>query len=171
MDYMASVELALKNEKTEMEFYRHEASRSRNSLARAMFDQLARDEEEHMTRIRELHEKLVSAGNWPEDVPIQVAGTNIRQVLDETLQKAGSSGDHDDDDLKALQKAAEFEAKGAEFYADLAASCVNPMEKNFFEFLAGIEREHRLSIMDSLAYLEDPEAWMMQHGRAGLDGA
>ena len=145
MDYMASVELALKNEKTEMEFYQHEASRSKNSLAKAMFDTLARDEEEHMNR--------------------------IRKVLDQTVSKAGSSVDHDDDDLKALEKAAEFEAKGAKFYADLAATCENPMEKNFFEFLAGIEREHRLSITDSLAYLEDPEAWMMQHGRAGLDGA
>lgn len=171
MDYMASVELALKNEQTEMEFYRNEASRSKNQLAKAMFNQLAKDEEEHMNRIRELHEKLTAEGKWPADVAIQVAGTDIRKVLDQTVSKAGSSEDHDDDDLKALQKAAAFEAKGAKFYADLAATCENPMEKTFFEFLAKIEREHRLSINDSIAYLEDPEAWMMAAGGAGLDGA
>lgn len=171
MDYMASVELALKNEKTEMEFYLNEASRSKNELAKAMFHQLAKDEQEHMNRIRELHQKLTADGKWPADMPIQVAGTDIRKVLDETVQKTGSAKDHDDDDIAALEKAAEFEAKGAKFYTDLAGSCDNPMEKNFFEFLAGIEREHRLSIKDSLAYLEDPEAWMMQAGRAGLDGA
>jgi len=58
MKYMASFDLALKNEKSEMDFYLNEAARSRNQLAKAMFNTLARDEEEHIIRIRALHEKL-----------------------------------------------------------------------------------------------------------------
>jgi rubrerythrin len=171
MERMPSIELALKNEKTEMEFYQNESRRSKNPLARTMFENLAKDEEEHMTRIQALHEKLLSSGSWPEDMPIEVQGTNIRQVLDDLVKDSGSKENHDQNDVQALERAAEFEARGAKFYADLAEQCDNPMEKNFFKFLSRIEREHHLSVADSLAYLRDPEAWMMEHERAGLDGA
>ena len=171
MDRMSSIELALKNEKTEMEFYQNEARRSKNPLARTMFENLAKDEEEHMTRIQGLHEKLVSGGSWPQDLPIEVRGTNVREVLEGLLQKQGSHQNHERDDEQALQRAADFEAVGAKFYADLAEQCENPMEKNFFSFLSRIEKEHHLSVVDSLAYLRDPEAWLMEHERAGLDGA
>ncbi len=171
MDYLESIELAMRNEKSEMEFYLNEASRSKNELAKKMFTTLANDEKEHMQRIKKLHDRLVAEGSWPADVPIEVAGTDIKQVLDNLATKVGSKTDHEDDDIQALKKAAEFESKGAAFYSDLAQTCDNQMEKNFFEFLAKIEREHQLSITDSLAFLEDPETWMMQHERSGLDGA
>lgn len=170
MDRMSSIELALKNEQTEMEYYRHEASRSRNPLARAMFETLARDEEEHMKRIRSLQGKLLSQGTWPQDVPIEVAGTDIGEVLHHLVHQAGSHQDHDHDDMAALEKAAEFEGKGAKFYADLSAACSHPMEKSFFKFLATIETEHLRTIQYSIGYLKDPEAWMAEHERSHLDG-
>ncbi len=171
MDRMSSIELALKNEETEMNFYLNEAARSSNPLAKAMFAELARDEHEHMDRIRGLHGKLVSDGAWPADVGIEVAGTNVKQVLEGVVADQGSRSAHDEDDIAALRKAIDFESRGAAFYAELAGACDNPMEAKFFGFLARIEREHHLSLTDSLAYLDDPEAWNMQHGRAGLDGA
>jgi len=171
MEYMASIELALKNERTEKEFYLNEASRSRNPLARAMFEALARDEDEHIERIERLHGRLVSEGSWPQDVQLKVGETEVKKVLDEMVGKVGSSRDHNDDDEAALKKAIEFEAKGSALYSELAKASEGPAEKSFFEFLSRIEREHQLSLTDSLAYLEDPEAWMMQNSRAGLDGA
>ena len=105
MDRMSSIELALKNEKTEMEFYLNESRRSKNPLATAMFQTLARDEKEHMTRIQGLHEKLLAGGGWPRDVRIEVAGTDIREVLDGLVSKTGSAESHDDDDIQALENA------------------------------------------------------------------
>jgi rubrerythrin len=171
MDRMASIEMALKNEQTEMEFYQNEAARSNNPLAKAMFENLARDEQEHKRRISNLHQRLQAEGHWPEEMPIEVAGTDIRQTLDTVVSRRGSADEHDDDDIRALQKAIEFESKGARFYADLAEACDNPMEKNFFQFLARIEREHHLSLTDSLAYLEDPAAWALENEHHTLDGA
>lgn len=171
MDKMATIEMALKNEETEMAYYLNEAKRSKNPLARTMFSMLAKDEEEHMKRIRGLHEKLVADGSWPTDMPIEVAGTDIKKTLDELVGRTGSAEDHNDDDIAALEKAIAFEANGAKTYTDLAAACDNPMEKSFFVFLAGIEREHHLSLTETLAYLKDPSAWMMEQERAGLDGA
>jgi rubrerythrin len=171
MDRMSSIELALKNEDTEMKFYLHEAERSKNPLAKAMFHNLAKDEAEHKARIKGLHDRLVRDGGWPRDMPLQVAGTDIKKTLDEMVRKQGSAEKHDDDDVRAIEKAIVFEQKGAALYAELAEACDNPMENSFFEFLARIEREHHLSLVDSLAYLRDPEGWMLQHEKAGLDGA
>jgi rubrerythrin len=171
MDRMSSIELAMKNEQTEMQYYLNESRRSKNPLAQAMFKELAKDEQEHMQRIRGLHGKLVADGAWPADVRIEVDGTNVKRVLDELVGVEGSATQHDDDDIVALEKAIDFESSGAAFYAELATACENPQEQEFFAFLANIEREHHLSLTDSLAYLRDPEDWMMQHGRAGLDGA
>ena len=71
----------------------------------------------------------------------------------------------------AIQKAIDFEARGEKFYEELAEACENPQEQQFFEFLSEIEREHRLSLVDTLAYLQDPQAWLEQHERITLDGA
>ena len=171
MDRISSIELAIKNENSEMEYYLGHAKRSKNAVARAMFENLAEDEKEHKTRLQGLHEKLISDGSWPKDVSITVAGTHIKSVLDNLANSSDAAADHDDDDIAALKKGAEFEEKGAKFYADLAQACDNPREATFFRFLAKIEREHMISIQDSLFYLEDPEGWMETVGHAGLDGA
>ncbi len=171
MDRMSSIELALMNEKKEMEFYSAQAERSRNHVAKAMFRILARDEKEHMTRIKGLHEKLVADGSWPETASIEVAGTDIREVLDTQIAEAAAGSEHDGDDVEALKRGIEFETNGEKFYAELAETCENPMEKEFFSFLSGIEREHKLSMTDTLEYLENPESWNERHERSGLDGA
>ena len=170
MDRMASIELALQNEKSEMEFYLQEAKRSKNETTKKLFTQIAADEQEHIARIKNLHGKLVSAGNWPEDVPIEVKGTTVREILAALPAKA-SKKSHDDDDIKALNKAIEFEKKGSKFYADLAAACHNRMEKNFFEFLSRIESEHFRSLSDTLLYFTEPESWFREKERSGFDGA
>lgn len=170
MDRMASIDLAIKNEQAEMEFYLEHAKHAANPIARVLFHTLAQDEREHMTRIRVLHEKLITDGSWPADVPIEVAGTNIQRVLAEATRVSRVTNIHEADDIEALKHGAEFEARGAKFYADLAAACDNPQEQKFFKFLSGIEREHLLSIKDSIFYLEDPEGWLESHERQGLDG-
>jgi rubrerythrin len=171
MDRMASIELAIKNEQSEMEFYLDQAKRTANPVTRMLFQTLAHDEREHMTRIRALHEKLVADGSWPGDVPLEVAGTNIQRALGEMTRVSMVTNIHEPDDVTALKRGAEFEAKGAKFYAELAEACDDPQEQKFFKFLAGIEREHLLSIKDSIFYLEDPQGWLEEKEHQGLDGA
>lgn len=170
MDRMPSIELAIRNETAEMDYYLAEAKRSKNPVAKRLFETLAEDEQEHMTRLRALHGRLTADGSWPADVPIEVAGTNVKQVL-ESLGRDRESAAHEDDDIAALNKGIGFEQNGSKFYAELAEACDNPQERKFFSFLAGIEREHMLSIQDSLFYLEDPQGWLEEKERSGLDGA
>ena len=73
MNRMASIELAINNEKAEMAFYNNESERSRNPVAKQLFRTLAGEEEEHMTRIQKLHDRLVADGSWPREVPTPIS--------------------------------------------------------------------------------------------------
>jgi hypothetical protein len=44
------------------------------------------------------------------------------------------------------------------------------MEKKFYEFLAGIEREHRLSLEDTYEYFQDPASWFRVKEKLNVDG-
>ena len=171
MDRMASIELAINNEKEEMAFYNGEAERSKNPVAKALFKTLAAEEEEHMSRISALHKKLVGEGAWPEDVPIEVSGSNVKSALSDFRRDLASTQEHDNDDIAALQKSIESEKGAAELYSNIAKASENPQEVTFFKFLSEIEREHMLSLQDSLVYLQDPQSWLEADGRQGLDGA
>lgn len=171
MDRMASIELAINNEKAEMAFYSNESERSKNPVAKQLFKTLAEEEEEHMTRIKSLHDKLVADGSWPQDVAIEVSGTNVKGVLADFRRDLTSTSAHDDDDIAALKKAIDSEEGAAKLYSELAKTTQNKQEANFFGFLADIEREHRISLQDSLTYLEDPESWLEASEHQGLDGA
>ena len=171
MDRISSMELAISNERTEMEFYQTESARSKNRLAKQMFDTLAADEKAHMKKIGELHQKLVESGEWPADLPLEVSGTDIREQFTAIASDAQSADEHDQDDIAAIRKAISFEAQGAKLYAQLADASANPVEKKFFRFLSLIEREHQLSLNDTLAYFEDPEGWLMEIEGMRLDGA
>lgn len=171
MDRISSIDLAIRNEQTEKEFYLNEARRTSNAVARTLFEELARDEDEHMSRLVTLHGKLKGAGRWPDDVPLEVAGTNVRQKLDSLVRDVGSAARHEVGDIEALRRAEAFEARGAAFYRELAGACADAREKAFFELLSGIEREHLASVKDSIFYLEDPAGWLASKERSGLDGA
>ena len=171
MEKMSSIEMALNNERAEMKYYLEQARRSKNYVAKRLFEMLAYDEKEHMERIRDLHAKLTADGSWPTDVPINLRGTDIKDQINFLMGLKESATEHDDDDIAALQKGAETEARGAEFYKKLAELCTNPQEKKFFTFLSSIENEHYMSIKSSIFYLQDPEGWMEANGRVSIDGA
>ena len=164
MDRISTMEFAIKNETKEAQFYRNEASRSKNSITKALFLSLAEDEEDHIVRIQKLYDTLIADGKWPEDVPIEVAGTNVIEALNEVGRELASSKEHDDDDIAALKRAVDVEKEGEALYVKLAAACENAMERDFFLFLAKIEGQHLKSVLESLLYLEDPEGWNVAHG-------
>jgi rubrerythrin len=166
-----ALEVALNNEMREREFYLKHARRTKNPVGRIMFQEIADEELEHYQRLKDLHEKWEKAEKWPETIPLSVKQTNIQDILQSTLKKVDEMPEADDDDVKALEIATQFEAKGSEFYAELRDACTDPKEKAFFGLLAGIEREHYLSLKDTEEYMKDPESWFTKSEHHGLDGA
>jgi len=164
MDRISTIEFAIKNEANETAIYLAEAERSKNPVARLLFKNLAKDEQEHVEKIKALHAELTASGKWPEDIPIKVAGTDVMKALDLIGKDHASTAAHDDDDIRALRRAVEVEKEGKALYEKLAGTAGTETERNFFEFLARIEDQHLKSVVDSLQYLEDPEGWYLSKG-------
>jgi rubrerythrin len=165
-----SIEVALNNESRERDFYLMHSRRTTNNMGKLMFATLAQDEDEHYKRLVELHAKLSKDGTWPETVPLTVKGSNLQNVLKDFLKKNEKDSPAEIDDKEAIKIAIAFEEKGYAFYAGLRDSVDNPEEKKFFNILAGMEKEHLLSLKDSLLYFEDPVGWFASQEKITLDG-
>jgi rubrerythrin len=165
-----AIVLALNNEMSEREFYLKHAQRTGNPVGKAMFNLIADDELEHYQRLKALHEKWEKNNTWPETVPLTVKQTNLKTVLNEVIRAVDKIPVADADDLDAIKTAVEFESKGIELYTRLSTSSQDPKEKAFFALLAGMEREHFLSLKDTEEYMKDPSSWFTRKEHHGLDG-
>jgi len=170
-DRIDALKVALDNELKERDFYRSQAARTSNSLGRAMFEQIAAEEDEHYQRILALHKTWSEGGTWPETVPLQVGDTKLPATLKNFLAQAKAAAAGDADDLAALREAIAFEEHGASFYARLRDQVTDPREQAFFNLLAKIEEEHYRSLKETLEFLSDPASWFRMKERGGLDGA
>jgi len=166
-----ALEVALKNEMGEREFYLKNAKRTKNPIGKAMFNQIADEELEHYERLKEVHERWERNEKWPETVPLKVKDTIVKNILKDSVKSVDMMPEKDDDDLKAIQTAIDFEAKGVSHYAKLRDNVSDPKEKEFFNLLSRIEHEHYLSLKDTEEYLTDPSSWYVKAEHHGLDGA
>jgi len=166
-----ALEVALNNEMGEREFYLKNAERTKNPIGKAMFQQIADEELEHYERLKEVHERWERNEKWPETIPLKVKDTIVKDILKDSVKNLDKTPERDDDDLKAIQIAIDFESKGTSHYAKLRDNVSDPKEKEFFNLLARIEHGHYLSLKDAEEYLTDPASWYTKTEHHGLDGA
>ncbi|MDZ4165072.1 MAG: ferritin family protein [Smithellaceae bacterium] len=166
-----SLEVALKNERKEREFYLDQAKKTKNPIGKTMFKQIAAEELEHYEKLKELHTAWENKKKWPDTVPLTVNGTDVGRILDDLLNKTKAGEPGEADDLKAIRTAIEFEAAGTKFYERLRDQVTEPKEKEFFGLLARIEHGHFLSLKDTEEYLTNPSSWYLKTEGSGLDGA
>jgi len=166
-----ALEVALENEKRERAFYIENARRTKNPLGRAMFEQIADDELEHYERLRELHKRWEKEDRWPDTVRLSVRKSTVRDLFKKTVGGGGDMPPGDDDDVKAIRTAIDFEARGIQHYADLRDGSSDARERDFFDLLSSMEREHWLSLKDTEEFLTDPVSWYRRTESPGLDGA
>jgi rubrerythrin len=169
-DRLNALKVALNNEMREHEFYLKNAERSKNPVGKTMFQQIAGEELEHYERLKQLHENWQKDKKWPETVPLKVKGTIVRTLVKKAAKNAPAKAKGDADDLKAIQTAIEFEAKGTDYYAKLRDEVGDPKERAFFGLLANIEHEHYVSLKDTEQYMIDPATWFREKEEGGLDG-
>jgi len=170
-DRIKALEVALKNETNERDFYLKHAARTKNEFGKKMFMSIASDEDEHYERIKALHKRLKEKGKWPETLALKVKDTKIKSVLKRmSTLAAGSPKKADSDDLEAVRIAINFEKRGEKFYSDLRDSVAEAKEKTFYGMLADMEREHRLSLEDTRDYFKDPTGWFRIKEKLHVDG-
>jgi len=166
-----ALKLALTNEEKEKEFYLQHAGRTSNEVGKKMFIAIAKDEEEHYRKIEELYNNLKERDGWPDGFSSQISSSKVAEIIDDIIQKSLVSESADVEDEKAVEMAIDFERMAEEFYSELAERADSEEERNFFNMLSSLEREHRLSLEDTLDYFKDPQGWLERKGGRHLDGA
>ena len=161
---------AMNMEKDGREFYLKAAQDSKSSMAKNLFDVLAKEELVHQEIIGEIYEALKSGNQWPEVRITPVHSQNSENIFSAALkdpqqQKAAS------DDLEAVGIALNMEEKSFKLYSGRAKESDAPLEKEFYQALAHEEQKHIVSLRDPEEYLTDPEGWFMARQHITLDGA
>lgn len=166
-DKNTCLQQAIQMEEDGKEFYLRAVSNVTSPSVRMIFEELARQEDFHIRKIREIFaamQKAQALREWitcviPDSRPPAFFGEEARDQA-----KASSS------DLEALRFALQVEEKGIKYYEDLAARSQDKYEKRFYLTLSQEERGHYLRIMDSIEWLSDPEGWNYIKGRGMVDG-
>jgi rubrerythrin len=168
---MNALKFALENEEKEREFYLVNARKTKNQAGKNMFKQIASEEKEHYEVLKKLHDKWEKQKKWPATVPLKVKKSLAGSILKSMAGKKSARIKGNDDDLKVVRTAIDFEARGVDLYTKLEKASTDPREKAFFNLIAGIERTHFLSLRDTEEFLTDPVSWYQNAEKTTLDGA
>jgi rubrerythrin len=74
-------------------------------------------------------------------------------------------------EIDAIQTAMDMENKTYDFYKSQGENAAYDAERDFYQSLAGEEREHRLILLDYYQYLKDPAGWFVKKEHSSLDGS
>ena len=162
---------ALEIEEKGKKYYEKAAATCRNQVGREVFEMLAGYEVQHMDRIREIHDSLKSGEAWSEKLAFFTVVSDLGGVFRDMTAKQKEHIRADTDDVEALGVGIEFESASVKFYEDQLELATEPVEKKFIELMAAEERVHLQLLADMRLYYTDPESWLLEKERAGLDGA
>jgi rubrerythrin len=165
-----ALKFALENEQKERDFYLANARRTKNLAGKNMFKQIADEEKEHYEVLKKLHDQWEMKKKWPTTVPLEVRKSLAGSILKSLSDKKAARLKGNEDDLKAIRTAIDFEARGMALYTKLEKESADPKEEKFFNLIASIEREHFLSLCETELFLTDPATWYQNMEKPILDG-
>jgi rubrerythrin len=164
------LQLAVRMEIDGKEFYQKASQKSSNKLGKGLFQQLANEEDVHRKKFEEIYGALKRGQNWPDVEPPSEKGKKLKSLFSEATKTLGSKVKVAESELEAIKIAMDMESKSYDLYHSRSEESTLPVEKRFYETLAGEERGHHLALLDSLEYLSNPVGWFTKREHWSLDG-
>jgi rubrerythrin len=165
------LQLAVRMEADGKKFYQKASKKSSNKLAKGLFRQLANEEDVHRKKFVEIYKAFKRGQNWPDVEPPSEKGEKIRSLFAEATKALGSNFKAAESEFEAIKIAMDMEVKSYNLYYSRSKESTLPVEKRFYQILAGEERGHHLALLDSYEYLSDPTGWFTKKEHWSLDGA
>ena len=165
------LQLAVQMETDGKEFYQKASRKSSNRLAKELFHQLANEEDMHRRRFEEVYKAIKKGKNWPDVEPASEKGKKLKSLFSEATKALGGKSKVAESELEAIKTAMDMEIRSYNLYHSRSKETTLPVEKRFYETLAGEERGHHLALVGSYEYLSDPAGWFTQKEHWSLDGA
>jgi rubrerythrin len=165
------LQLAVRMEEDGKEFYRKANRKSSSKLAKELFKQLANEEDVHRKKFKEIYKAFQRGQNWPDVEPPSEKGKKLKSLFAEVTKALGSKFQVAESEFEAIKIAMDMEVKSYNLYHSRSKESTLPVEKRFYQTLAGEERGHHLALLDSYEYLSDPAGWFTKKEHWSLDGA
>ncbi len=165
------LQLAVQMEADGKKFYQKASKKSSNKLANELFRQLANEEDVHRKKFEEIYKALKRGQNWPDVEPPSEKGEKIKSLFAEATKALGSNFKVAESEFEAIKIAMDMEVRSYNLYYSRSKESTLPVEKRFYQTLAGEERGHHLALLDSYEYLSDPAGWFTKKEHWSLDGA
>jgi len=164
------LQLAVRTEIDGKQFYLKASRKSSNKLGKDLFQQLAAEEDVHRRKFEQIYTALGRGQSWLDVEPPSEKGKRLRSLFSEATKALGSKVKAGESELEAIRVALDMEKKSYDLYHSRSEESTLPVEKRFYEALAGEERGHHLALTDSLEYLSNPAGFFTKSERWSLDG-
>jgi len=162
---------ALDMEEKGKAFYEKAVTTCRNPQCKEIFSALMKDEVVHNERIKQIHDTLTSKKCWTREWESIKAHSNDLEILFQNLAaKERKKIKVETTDLEAVDIGLDLESASIKFYQEHRAKTTDPIEAPFLDQMILEEKGHWKALKDTRYYLTDPQGWIMEKERAGLDG-
>lgn len=161
-----AVQTAIQMEIDGKKFYQHAGQASQNELGRALFQQLAAEEDIHRKKFEEIYQALQAKKSWPTVDFTPHGGKELKTLFSNADENMKSSAT----ELEAVQTSMAMENKTRDFYREQAKKASFEAEKKYYETLEKEESAHHAALLDYYEYMNDPSGWFTMKERHSLDG-
>ena len=163
-----ALETALDMEGAGYDFYKKCAKKTKDELAKKVFEALAEDENRHIGSISCYCAGVADKNKTPRLCDVLDPHKPIKQRV--IFEKFKAPGEAADDELKAYETAMKMENDGYDFYKKSYDAAGDGNSKDLYKFLMGEEKAHFELINNTYNFLKDPAGWYIQNEKPIVEG-
>ena len=167
---LEALQIAIQMEVDGKGYYLKASRESGNELGKKLMQSLAAQEDIHRLKFEEIYGAIQNKKAWPVTGFQPDGGKKLRTIFAVATEEMGSNVKAIPAELDAVQAAMDMESKTYDFYKNQSKNATYEAEIDFYETVAGEEREHHLVLVDYYEYLKDPAAWFVEKEHHSLDG-
>jgi rubrerythrin len=164
------LKIAIDMENDGKECYQQASRESGNEVGRKLLQSLAFEEDTHHQKFVEIYLAMQESKGWPATNFQPNGGKKLRALFAGTCDAIGVNVKAGGTELDAIKTAIDKEKKSYDFYEHQCQNATFDAERDYYEALAGEEREHELILLDNYEYLADPVDCFTRAEQHSLDG-
>ena len=151
-------------------FYLKASRECSSELGKKLLESLATQEDYHRQKFEQIYENIRKVSEWPVVDFKSDGGKSLRTIFAPKSNNIAPKSKMKQTELDAVQKAMQLEDKSYDLYHQRYEQAAKGPEKDFYETIAGEEREHKLILLDYYEYMHDPAGWYVKAEHHSLDG-
>ena len=167
---LEALQIAIQMEIDGKQYYLKASQESTNELGKKLLQSLAAEEDIHRQKFEEIYNAIRNKKAWPVTDFQPDGGKRLRTIFARATEEIGSQVEALATELDTIQTAMDMENKTYDFYKSQGENAAYDAERDFYQTLAGEEREHHLILLDYCEYLKDPAGWFVKKEHPSLDG-